>query len=72
MAKRVVLHYDGETFELPANQADALDDLGTGKGMGTLKLNAGGGKWLTFVVGPGIPALLETWDDDGAVPQRIR
>ncbi|GAA1915200.1 hypothetical protein GCM10009775_04540 [Microbacterium aoyamense] len=62
MAKRVVLHYGGEKFELPANQADALE--GIEDETGTISLNAGGGKWITFVAGPGIPALLETWDEE--------
>jgi len=54
---RVLLHYGGQTFKLPADQADALNEIGDGTG--SLKLNLGGGKWLTIVVGPGISIALE-------------
>lgn len=71
MAKRVVLHYGGEKYELPEDQSDALD--GIEDETGTVSLNAGGGKWLTFIVGPGIPALLETWEEKPpAIPRQIR
>lgn len=54
--KTVTLFYAGKEFKLPGNQAELLDSFGSETG--TARLNMGDGKWLTIVVGPGIPAAI--------------
>ncbi len=55
-SKRVELHYGGQVYQLPEGQADALD--GEHDTTGSVKLNLGDDKWLTIILGPGIPAAI--------------
>jgi hypothetical protein len=57
--ERAVLHYGGETFDIPAKQADMLSGYRGEKG--SITLNLGDGKWLTLAIGPGIPIAIESW-----------
>lgn len=59
------LHYGNQTFDCSAYDGNPLDKYDGAAG--TMKLNLGAGRWLTVVVGPGIPiAVLE----EPAVPGR--
>lgn len=60
-----MVHYLGQTFSLPDDQAEVLKEAEGSAGFVELRKNNGG--WLRLAVGPGIPIAVEQ-----VVPGKVR